>query len=139
MKNFVNHNQVLIDHAIGRVQHLNRGSCPDLVRGHDSRDSDCPVCIALDAAITSHTGAALNDLCEAECAFANKPAVLAVQPTPLTDEEISEHGASSSYYDDVPSLVKVPFAGLVKFVRRIEEAHGISAPVVPTLIPGTQS
>ena len=100
MKTSVNPIQVLIDHASGRVHHLCLVSCPDPVVGHDSRDPDCPVCCAIDAV---------------------------VQPTPLTIEEISEHGASSAYYDDVPSLVKVPFAGLVKFVRRIEEAHGIGS------------
>lgn len=41
------HVEVLIAYAEGRIQHLNRGSCPDSIEGHDSRDPECPVCAAL--------------------------------------------------------------------------------------------
>ncbi len=41
---------VLHEYAEGRIQHLNRGQCPDIVSGHDSRDPDCPVCAALTTA-----------------------------------------------------------------------------------------
>jgi hypothetical protein len=38
---------VLRDHAEGRIAHLGRGSCPDSMEGHDSRDPECRVCQAL--------------------------------------------------------------------------------------------
>lgn len=41
---------VLHEYAEGRIQHLNRGQCPDIVSGHDSRDPDCPVCAAITTA-----------------------------------------------------------------------------------------
>ncbi|HFH4680096.1 TPA: hypothetical protein ACGJT7_006474, partial [Pseudomonas aeruginosa] len=33
--------------ALGEVQHLNNGLCPDAFEGHEARDPDCPVCRAL--------------------------------------------------------------------------------------------
>ena len=55
MKTPVNPIQVLIDHACGRVHHINLGSCPDILEGYDSRDSDCPVCCAIDATVQPAT------------------------------------------------------------------------------------
>ena len=40
-------NAVLRDYAEGRIHHLNRGSCPDPIEGHNSRDHQCEVCAAL--------------------------------------------------------------------------------------------
>lgn len=34
----------------GSLAHLYRGSCPDKLEGADSRDAECPACIAIDAA-----------------------------------------------------------------------------------------
>ena len=45
-----NTNAALREFAEGRIHHLNRGQCPDIVAGHDSRDPDCPVCAALTTA-----------------------------------------------------------------------------------------
>lgn len=45
-----NTNAALREFAEGRIQHLNRGQCPDIVSGHDSRDPDCPVCAAITTA-----------------------------------------------------------------------------------------
>lgn len=33
--------------ATGEKVHLNQGLCPDVIEGHDSRDSDCEICWAL--------------------------------------------------------------------------------------------
>ena len=41
--------QTLRDYAEGRINHANAGSCPDGIEGPAVRDSDCPVCQALDA------------------------------------------------------------------------------------------
>jgi hypothetical protein len=41
--------QTLRDYAEGRIDHANAGSCPDSIEGPAVRDSDCPVCQALDA------------------------------------------------------------------------------------------
>lgn len=40
---------VLKLHAEGRIFHLNRGSCPDELEGHETRDPECSVCQALRA------------------------------------------------------------------------------------------
>ena len=39
--------QTLVAHAEGRVLHAGMGMCPDQLEGHESRDSECPVCQAL--------------------------------------------------------------------------------------------
>lgn len=41
--------QTLRDYAEGRIHHANAGSCPDSIEGPTARDSDCPLCQALDA------------------------------------------------------------------------------------------
>ena len=41
----------LISFAEGRIMHLNRGSCPDGIEGFGSRDPECAVCRAIDAAL----------------------------------------------------------------------------------------
>lgn len=38
---------ILYDHAVGRIQHLNQGLCPDIVEDHKTRDYECEVCKAL--------------------------------------------------------------------------------------------
>ena len=95
--------QTLIDFAAGRAHHVCAGECPDAVAGYDSRDPYCTVCCAIDEV------------------------VLAVQPTPLTDDQIAAIN------------IDVGFTGFnyrfVQFVRAIELAHGISAPMVPIVIP----
>lgn len=42
--------QALIEVAVGKVQHLYRGTCPDAIEGFDSRDPHCPACRVLTAA-----------------------------------------------------------------------------------------
>lgn len=42
--------QALIEVAVGKVQHLYRGTCPDAIEGFDSRDPQCPACQVLTAA-----------------------------------------------------------------------------------------
>jgi hypothetical protein len=42
--------EVLRQHAEGRIEHRLGGMCPDPVEGPDTRDPACKVCIALDAA-----------------------------------------------------------------------------------------
>lgn len=39
--------QALIEVAVGKVQHLYRGTCPDAIEGFDSRDQQCPACRVL--------------------------------------------------------------------------------------------
>ncbi|WP_164153487.1 hypothetical protein [Stenotrophomonas maltophilia] len=39
---------VLVDHAAGKLDHLNNGLCPDQVEGPATRDPDCAVCCALE-------------------------------------------------------------------------------------------
>ena len=46
---------VLVAFAEGRVQHLNRGLCPDEVEGPDTRDPDCPVCLAITSIAARNT------------------------------------------------------------------------------------
>jgi len=41
---------ILREYAEGRIDHAGDGLCPDAIEGHGSRDPDCPVCRALDAA-----------------------------------------------------------------------------------------
>jgi len=48
--------EVLRAHAEGRIQHANRGLCPDSIEGHGSRDPDCPVCQALERAAPGAQG-----------------------------------------------------------------------------------
>lgn len=49
---------ILRRYAEGRIDHLANGQCPDSVKGYDTRDPDCPVCIAL--GITSTLPSALR-------------------------------------------------------------------------------
>lgn len=49
---------ILRQYAEGRLSHLGNGLCPDSVEGYDTRDPDCPVCIAL--GITSTLPSALR-------------------------------------------------------------------------------
>ena len=39
---------VLRSFAEGRIQHINKGLCPDHIAGHGSRDPECAICRALD-------------------------------------------------------------------------------------------
>lgn len=40
--------EVLRSFAEGRIQHINKGLCPDHIAGHGSRDPECAICRALD-------------------------------------------------------------------------------------------
>ncbi len=42
--------RALIDVGNRKTAHINRGGCPDMVEGHDSRDTECPACLSLIAA-----------------------------------------------------------------------------------------
>lgn len=42
--------RALIDVGTGKLAHIYRGECPDVVEGPDTRDSECPACTALLAA-----------------------------------------------------------------------------------------
>ena len=57
-------------HAEGRVMHAGMGMCPDVLEGHESRDSECPVCQALVALALQLHGD--NSLSEAQINDGNK-------------------------------------------------------------------
>lgn len=39
--------QSLYDIAVGRLEHVNNGMCPDKLEGYETRDDECPACLAL--------------------------------------------------------------------------------------------
>ena len=66
------------------------------------------------------------------CYLATPPVVLVVQPTPLTKAQLWKILESVD-----TTTARLPL-GFELFARAIELAHGISAPVVPTLSPGDE-
>ena len=101
--------QMLIDFATGLVHHIDAGGCPDFLEGHNSRDPDCPVCRAIDAAV---------------------PAPIVVQPETKLQFKSSEAGRS--YVADFFTRV----LGRHDFGRYIKD--GLAADFACALAPALQ-